>query len=165
MAEKDEKEHIVNHTAEWENNHSIIAKAFLEFIDSENKRPTIAELAKKTGFVFVTIQTHLKALSKTEFAERWQDFKILSDQILLKLGQKAMKDGPGAVAATKLFFEIVENFKPGMNLEVSEGVNFQNMTIEDLLELRRQREQIIDTKLLRFARVDPKSRGTGSDRS
>jgi len=155
--------HIDGRKMDWEDNHSKIAIGFIEFLKENLRRPTVTELAEQTGFAYNTINSHLRILAKTEFSERWESFKMLSESILLNQFKIAMSSGKGATAAAKFFFQIVENWKPGMKIELEINDNLASMTTDDLIQRQKRNAGIIDKKLLRFARSDKVGGRTGSN--
>jgi hypothetical protein len=70
------------------------------------------------------------------------------------LGQikRAREGGHGSTDAAKLYYQIVHNFKPGLELSIKKGTDYGKMTLDELTELQKQKVDKFESKLLRLAR-------------
>jgi len=148
--------------ANWEANQANLAVQFMEFIAKNKRRPTVRELCELTGLTINTVRGHLRHLEKTQLKDKFQLFKILTEQVVLSQAVNAIKGGKGAAQSAKLFLELVEGFKPGMKVEIEGELNVRNMTMEELLQRQADRAKLINSKLIRIARTSGGIRRTGS---
>jgi len=160
MSHDQEESEEIKHYANWEETHAVIAFKFIEFVKDHKKKPSIRDLAKYTGYAINTVHDHLRALKEKELPERFDSFRVLSDRLVLALFQNGIN---GDTAAAKLFFQLVENWIPGTKLEISGGIDLNNLSTTELLERRKENEKHLSNKLLRFARNEENPDRTGSD--
>ena len=151
----------IKRQTDWQDNHIKIGHSLIKLTAELKKRPTIHEMAEDTGLSNNTVFSHLKELRNIPFEDRINELKILSDKVVFRLYETAVLGGPGSVAAAKLYFQIVENWKPGLSIELKEKSELENSTVEELLEKYGNYGNDINRKLLRFARTDKTDRKTG----
>jgi len=149
------------HRSNWEANHADLAEAYITFVKNESRRPTIDELSTLTGLHYNTVLNHLKTLEQKDFAEKWKSFKLLSEQVILSQAVNAIKGGRGAAASAKLFLEVVEQFRPGLKIELEGRLKLQNMSTEELIERHKEHGKLINSKLIRLTRDSGGIRRTG----
>ena len=116
--------------ADWQQNHLIITKAYLEYIEKHDKIASLSKLAEITGISIQSIHKHLNELSKMNFQERFKDLKLLSRDLLLsqyKWGKA------GKAASAKLFYQIVDQFSEKHDLNINDEA-LHNMTEKELEE-------------------------------
>jgi DNA-binding transcriptional ArsR family regulator len=107
---------------QFEQNHEAIKEAFLLAVSEKGKRPTISDLADRTGLSRKTISRHIKSITVTQSAHK---ARVLADEIILAQANKAMR---GDTAAARLFFELAFDWAPpGAGRGAEAGVtNVQN---------------------------------------
>ena len=93
--------------ADWERNHAVIRKAFLECLkDNPSDFPGLKRLKERSGFSIARISNHLQELSLSTIVTG-SPIKLLIQDVLVGLAKK----GKGGDAfAAKLFFQIVANY-------------------------------------------------------
>lgn len=155
----------IRHYTTWEQTHAVIAVAYIEYVKKQKKKPSIRALAKVTGYAINTVHAHIKELQKKTLEERLEPFRLLTDNLILNLYKNGMKTGHGATVATKLFFELVENWKPGMKVELEGTADLRELSIKELLEMERKNGNDIERKLLDFAGAKKTVRKTGTDKA
>jgi len=158
MSQKENVPLEAKHYINWEFNQAQIATAYVKLIARYNRRPTIRAVARETGFAINTVHTHIKELQKKSFEDRFDNFKVLSERLLMSLYSNGMA---GKTSAAKLYFQIVENWKPGLKIEIESEGNLSGLSNQELLEQEEQNANDINRKLLPFSDADSTSRKTG----
>jgi len=162
MSQEETESPESKHYANWEETHAVIGQAFIDLVGELQKRPSIRDIAKHTGYGINTVHVHLREIKKKSLEDRFEPLQVLSDRLLLKLFKTAQGGGKGSVAATKLFFQLVENWKPGMTIEMEESNDLSNLTLDELIKREKELGSDIDKKLLRFKRPAGNNKKTGS---
>ncbi len=96
----------VKRNKQWEDNHRVISDAYIDILKEKGKAPTINQVVESTGLAYNTVRKHLNELV---FDTSSHPLRILSDDIIAKLGQKALS---GSYHHMKLWFELMENWRP-----------------------------------------------------
>ncbi len=146
---EEERENRLTHVQE---NHSAITQAYWGFINENNRMPTYSWVAEETGLALNTVRSHLKSYKEKDLKQQVEKFKIFSDDVLLGQIKRAVEGGHGSTDAAKLYYQIVHNFKPGLELSVKKGTDYGKMTLDELTELQKQKVDKFESKLLRLAR-------------
>lgn len=108
-----------------EANSGLIRLAYIDTLkEKKGRRPTVAELAEKTGLHPSSIKNHLKTLDFKELSIENAMWKILTDDVILAIYRSAtQKLNP---AAAKLWFQVVEGWSEKTESKISAKVEVQN---------------------------------------
>jgi len=90
-------------THKWERNHQIIRDCFIKYVQKHNRPPTITYLHENTDISWKTVSLHVK--EGFDFGKAIRKFRVLSEQVLMSVYQRAIQGNP---ASQRLFFELVE---------------------------------------------------------
>jgi len=88
----------------WENNQGRITGAIANLITENNRMPTKAEIAEKTGFSRQTIHKHLKEYATHPiYLSQLEQYRLVTSRVLASVFQLALR---GDVSAAKLYFNV-----------------------------------------------------------
>ena len=148
----------------WKESRAKIEKAFYELINENNEIPNNSELADKTGLHINTIQVHTIELRKEKFEEKFEDLKSLSRAVVLSQAVNAIKNG--SAQSAQLFLRLVEGWDPTTVLKIDGNISLNGLSLEELLEKKKEQDNIIDDpRLIKFTRNQNSIIKKGSDRA
>jgi len=88
----------------WESNHNQITWAISNLMNENNRMPSKAELAEKTGLSRQTIHKHLKEYKvHPQFIGQLEQFRFMTEKVLAKVFHFAVN---GDMRAAKLYLEM-----------------------------------------------------------
>lgn len=114
--------------SDYEHNHLVIRKAYMELLAKYKRKPTLSELAEKAKVSLKTVDRHLEDM---QFKPLNSSLRILTDDILVSIFQTARK---GNVAAQKLWLVVIEGWREKAPPE-DEGLeenSFRSMSDEEI---------------------------------
>ena len=123
-------------------NESIVVDEFMEMFVETKKRPTSVALSKRLGLSRPTTDKHIKNVSRYigMGGSKWKERTPL---VMNAIFQQAIK---GNVAAQKLFLQVVENWREGM--DISGTVKHDNlMDLLDSMSRRKKDAPVIDAEV------------------
>jgi len=115
-------------------NHLKIIDEYTNFVEENQKAPTITKLSELTNLTRPTIYKHMKHMQLNEISNK---YKIRAFTVLEGLAKKAEEGDPAAV---KLFFQLAFNFNEKKIMDVqttnrSIKVVFTNPSNDDLKKI------------------------------
>lgn len=115
------KDYLIERNENWVINHEKIKKAYLEFWEENDCRPTATEIAKITGVSKPTAGEHIRELQLNDVALAERKY---SNDVLKGIRTKAMS---GDAPAAKLWLQVVNEWAE--KKEIKHNITKQTLSI------------------------------------
>ncbi len=102
--DKKEEAKALKRRKDYEINHKIIRKAYIDMINSEARCPTVEEVAQYTHLGRATVERHLNNLT---FAFENHPLRVLTEDVIIAIYNSALE---GGAAAQKLWVQLMESW-------------------------------------------------------
>lgn len=122
-------------TIEWKTNHIKVIKLYCKMLDDNDMIPDPISIANETGLNPATVAKHLREMCFTNYKNT---IKPLTYPAILRLAKTAKADSPQSVPATKLLFQIAEDWSEKNTqiiVEVNQIIEIANQMIASMKEV------------------------------
>ena len=122
-------EEEMKHSLNWKINHIKIVKKFVEMLDKDSMIPDAISIANELKLTPTTVSQHLRKMCFTNYKNT---IKPLTYPAIIRLAKTAKEDNPQNVTATKLLFQIAEDWSEKNTqiiVEVNQIIEIANQMI------------------------------------
>lgn len=102
-------------------NHTKILEAYKKLINTKGRKPTATEISQISGVNLRTVKRHIQTVKSELYMS---DFRILSDEIVIALYEKAKE---GRAPEVKLWMQLIENWRETQGITHSGAIKFEKI--------------------------------------
>lgn len=120
-------------------NQARILESLRELIERTGRKPTMNEIARKSGVCVRTVKRHMHNYRNENYMK---ELRILTDDVMIALYQKAKE---GRAPEVKLWMQLVENWKETQGINHSGKIKFEkiNFVLAESSDKLKERSQVL----------------------